>query len=614
MCGIIGYVGDDNATPILLHGLQKLEYRGYDSAGIAVREKTNIPTVVKAEGKLNNLISKVEGLNIIGTSGIGHSRWSTHGAPTENNAHPHYSDDYNIIGVHNGIIENYQELKDKLLRHGYSFYSETDTEVLIKLVDYYCKKYKLGPIDAINKTMVRARGSYALAIMCKNHPDQVWFAKKGSPLVVAKSDKGCFLASDVPAILNYANQVYYVDDLECGVITKDDVKFYDLNGDDITSKKELKTIDWKADAADKGKYPYYMTKEMAEQPLVVKDTIDAYVKDSMGRIDFEQCGLTMDYLRSLDAIYIYACGSAYHAGMIGQYLIENLTGINARVELASEFKYRDYRLRPNALAIFISQSGETKDTHEALLKCKVLGIKTLAVCNVKGSTLTRDADYTIYTYAGPEIAVATTKAYSCQLIIMYLLAIKIACVKGTVNHETLRGYIDEIQTIPDKIQKIIDNRATIQHLSARFAIKHDVFFIGRGIDYALCMEGSLKFKEITYIHSEAYAAGELKHGPISLIQEGVAVVAVATQPDLLEKSVSNMTEVKSRQGSVVALTTEDNEMEKNSKYQIYVPSINHLFSPSLTIIPLQLLAYYTSLNKGIDPDKPKNLAKSVTVE
>ena len=615
MCGIVGYVGEDDATPILLHGLQKLEYRGYDSAGIAVRLHDDGINVVKAIGKLNNLIEKVNGMDIKSNFGIGHTRWSTHGrADYEPNCHPHFSEDYNVIGVHNGIIENYQELKEKLIRHGYTFYSETDTEVLIKLVDYYCKKYKAGPIDAINKTMVRARGSYALALICKNYPDQVWFAKKGSPLIVAKGENGCYLASDVSAILNYTNQVYYVNDLECGVITKDEVKFFDLNGDDITSTKELKTIDWKADAADKGKYPYYMTKEMAEQPLVVKDTIDAYVKDNKGRIDFEQCGLTMDYLRSLDAIYIYACGSAYHAGMIGQYLIENLTGINARVELASEFKYRDYRLRPNALAIFISQSGETKDTHEALLKCKVLGIKTLAVCNVKGSTLTRDADYTIYTYAGPEIAVATTKAYSCQLIIMYLLAIKIACVKGTVNHETLRGYINEIQTIPDKIQKIIDNRAAIQHLSARFAVKHDVFFIGRGIDYALCMEGSLKFKEITYIHSEAYAAGELKHGPISLIQEGVAVVAVATQPDLLEKSVSNMTEVKSRQGSVVAVTTEDNEMEKNSKYQIYVPSINHLFSPSLTIIPLQLLAYYTSLNKGIDPDKPKNLAKSVTVE
>ena len=614
MCGIIGYVGDDNATPVLLHGLEKLEYRGYDSAGIAVRDHEELTKVIKAEGKLVNLIKKVDSNPIRGNSGLGHTRWSTHGKPSIENAHPHYSDDYNIIGVHNGIIENYQELKEKLIRHGYTFYSETDTEVLIKLVDYYCKKYQLGPIDAINKTMVRARGSYALAIMCKNYPDQVWFAKKGSPLVVAKSDKGCYLASDVPAILNYSNHVYYVDDLECGCITKDEVKFYNLNGDDITASKQLKKIDWKADAADKGKYPYFMTKEIAEQPIVLKETINTYVKDDNGRIDFEQCGLTVDYLRSLDAIYIYACGSAYHAGMIGQYLIENLTGINARCELASEFKYRDYRLRPNALCIFISQSGETKDTYEAMLKCKELGIKTLAVCNVKGSTITRDADYNIYTYAGPEIAVATTKAYSCQLIIMYLLAIKIACVKGTVNQNVLKGYIEEIKSIPDKVQQIIDKRADIQHLSARFAVKHDVFFIGRGIDYALCMEGSLKFKEITYIHSEAYAAGELKHGPISLIQEGVAVVAVATQPDLIEKSISNMTEVKSRAGSVVAITTEDNKMEKNSKYQLYVPTINYLFSPSLTIIVLQMLAYYTSLNKGINPDKPKNLAKSVTVE
>ena len=451
-------------------------------------------------------------------------------------------------------------------------------------------------------------------VMCKNYPDQVWFAKKGSPLVVAKSDMGCYLASDVPAILNYSNHVYYVDDLECGCITKDEVKFYNLNGDDITASKQLKKIDWKADAADKGKYPYFMTKEIAEQPMVLKETINTYVKDDNERIDFEQCGLTMDYLRSLDAIYIYACGSAYHAGMIGQYLIENLTGINARCELASEFKYRDYRLRPNALCIFISQSGETKDTHEALLKCKELGIKTLAVCNVKDSTITRDADFNIYTYAGPEIAVATTKAYSCQLIIMYLLAIKISYAKNVFDYDTLKGYLDEIATIPDKIRTIFKNRDKIQHLSTRFVGKHDVFFIGRGIDYCLCMEGSLKFKEITYIHSEAYAAGELKHGPISLIQEGVAVVAVATQPDLIEKSISNMTEVKSRAGSVVAVTTEDNEMEKNSKYQIYVPSISHLFTPSLTIIPLQLLSYYTSLGKGIDPDKPKNLAKSVTLE
>ncbi len=612
MCGIIGYVGDDNATPILLHGLQKLEYRGYDSAGIAVRNRQDDTVVVKAEGKLINLINKVDGMNIFGTSGVGHSRWSTHGAPSTKNAHPHYSDDYNIIGVHNGIIENYLELKEKLLRHGYTFYSETDTEVLIKLVDYYCKKYRVGPIDAINKTMVRARGSYALAIMCKNYPDQVWFAKKGSPLIVARSEKGCFLASDVPAVLNYADQVYYVDDLECGCISKEDIRFYDLNGDDITDKKELVKIEWKASAADKGTFDHYMIKEIYEQPLAIKDTIEAYTKN--GLPDFAQYGITDECFKELDAVYIFACGSAYHAGLVGQYILENLTGINARVELASEFKYRNYRMRPNSVAVFISQSGETKDTHEALLKCKQMGIKTVAIVNVKGSTITRDADINLYTYAGPEIAVATTKAYSCQLVVQYLLAIAIAHAKGTVPCETLRKYLDDIKSIPGKVEEIIKNKDSIQHLSTRFVAKHDVFFIGRGIDYALCMEGSLKFKEITYIHSEAYAAGELKHGPISLIQEGVAVVAVATQPDLIEKSVSNMTEVKAREGSVVAVTTEDNEMEKSSKYQIYVPNIDYLFTPSLTIIPLQLLSYYTSLGKGIDPDKPKNLAKSVTVE
>lgn len=612
MCGIVGYVGEDNATPVLLHGLQKLEYRGYDSAGIAVRDHNNNPVVVKAEGKIGNLINKVNTINPLGDCGIGHSRWSTHGKPTETNAHPHHSDDYNIIGVHNGIIENYQELKAKLLRHGYTFYSETDTEILIKLIDYYCKKYRRGPIDAINKTMVRARGSYAIAIMCMNYPDQVWFAKKGSPLIVAKGEKGCYLASDVPAILNYANHVFYVDDLECGCITKDEVKFYDLNGDDITAKKELKTIEWKASAADKGKYSHYMLKEIDEQPIALKETIGAYVKN--GKIDFSHIGLTDEFLKEFNATYIFACGSAYHAGLVGQYVFENITRLNVRVDLASEFKYRHYRLRSNSLAICISQSGETKDTHEALLKCRDLGIKTLAICNVKDSTITRDADFNAYTYAGPEIAVATTKAYSCQLIVLYLLAIEIAYQKGDIDTPEYKRLIAEVEELPVKVAKILDDKKPLQHLATRFINKEDVFFIGRGIDYALCMEGSLKFKEITYIHSEAYAAGELKHGPISLIQEGVAVVAVATQPDLIEKSISNMVEVGSREASVVAVTTEDNEMEKNSKYQIYVPNTEYLFTPSLTIIPLQILAYYTSLDKGIDPDKPKNLAKSVTVE
>lgn len=613
MCGIVGYVGEEDATPILLHGLQKLEYRGYDSAGIAIRYHSENPKIFKAIGKLNNLVDTVRGKDTKSNYGIGHTRWSTHGrADNINNSHPHCSDDYEVIGVHNGIIENYQELKDKLYGQGYRFYSETDTEVLIKLVDYYLKKYNIGPVDAINKMMVRTSGSFAVALMFKKYPNQVWFAKKGSPLIVAKGQDGCYLASDVPAILKYSNQVYYVADYESGCITNDGVKFFDLNGDDITPKKQLKTIEWKAAASDKGKYPHYMIKEIEEQPTAIRETLDAYISNN--QIDFSNVGLTLEQLKNFNAIYVFGCGSAYHAGLVGQYIYENITGINVRVDLASEFKYRHYNLRENSLAIIISQSGETKDSHEALLKCKSLGVKTLAIVNVKDSTIARDADYVAYTYAGPEIAVATTKAYSCQLIVMYLLAILIAHAKEKITKEEYQELISEVQSIPNKVAKIVEDKEPLQHLATRFSNKRDVFFIGRGVDYALCMEGSLKFKEITYIHSEAYAAGELKHGTLSLIEHGVAVVAVATQPDLLEKSVSNMVEVKSREGSVVAVTTEDNQMEKNSKYQIYVPNINYLFTPSLTIIPLQLLAYYTSLDKGIDPDKPKNLAKSVTVE
>lgn len=614
MCGIVGYVGKDEAAPILLHGLQKLEYRGYDSAGIAVRYDTGEPVVVKAEGKLENLIEKTnDGKNLHSNCGIGHTRWATHGKPTEINAHPHYSNDYNVIGVHNGIIENFQDLKEKLIKNKYELYSETDTEVMIKIVDYYYKKYKLGPIDAINKAMVRARGSYALALMFKDYPNQIWFAKKGSPLIVAKGDDGCYLASDVPAILKYTNQVYYVDDFECGVIENGKVTFYDLNGDDITEKKELVTIDWKADATELGDFRYYMEKEIAEQPQAIKDTINAFLtKES--KIDFPSLGITQEYLNSLDEIYIFACGSAYHAGVVAQYLIEDLAGVNVRVELASEFKYRNYKMNPRSLAIVISQSGETKDTYEAMLKAKEQGVKTLAICNVKGSTITRDADFNAYTYAGPEIAVATTKAYSCQLIVLYLFALFLARTKYSIKKDEYYKLISEVKEIPSKVAQVIKCKKQVQKLSARFTEKENVFFIGRGIDYAVCMEGALKLKEITYINSNAYAAGELKHGTISLIEKGVAIIAIATQPKLIEKTVSNMVEVKSREGSVVALTTKGNEVEDSSKYQLFIPEINPLFAASLAIIPLQQLAFYTSLNKGINPDKPKNLAKSVTVE
>ncbi|MCR5786104.1 MAG: glutamine--fructose-6-phosphate transaminase (isomerizing) [Acholeplasmatales bacterium] len=614
MCGIVGYVGKDEAGPVLLHGLQRLEYRGYDSSGLAVRMNNDEPIIVKAEGKLINLIEKTrDGLCFHSNSGIGHTRWATHGAPTEVNAHPHASDDCAVIGVHNGIIENFQELKDKLLRNKYKFKSETDTEVIVKLIDYYYKKYKIGPIDAINKTMVRARGSYALALMFKDYPNQVWFAKKGSPLIVAKSDEGGYLASDVPAILKYSNQVYYVDDFECGVIKEDGIRFYDLNGDDITNKKELVTIDWKADSVDLGDYKYHMEKEIAEQPQALKDTINAYL-NAEGRINFPEIGLTKEYLNSLGEIYIFACGSAYHAGVVAEYLIEDLANVNVRCELASEFKYRNYKMNPKSLAIVISQSGETKDTYEAMMKAKANGIKTLAICNVKGSTITRDADFNLYTYAGPEIAVATTKAYSCQLAVLYLFTLFLARTKYALDRNKYYELLDEVKELPAKVEKTIELKEQVQRLSARFTEKTNVFFIGRGIDYAVCMEAALKLKEITYINSNAYAAGELKHGTISLIEKGVATVAIATQPRLIEKTVSNMVEVKSRDGSVVALTTKGNNVENSSKYQIYIPEVNPLFAASLSIIPLQQLAFYTSLNKGINPDKPRNLAKSVTVE
>ena len=613
MCGIVGYVGKEEAAPILLHGLQKLEQRGYDSAGIAVRYQNEEPVVVKAEGRLKNLINKTDdGKLLHSNAGVGHTRWATHGAPTENNAHPHISDDYNVIGVHNGIIENYQELRDKLIKKGYTLYSDTDTEVIIKIVDYYYKKYKMGPIDAINKTMVRARGSYALALMFKDYPNKVYFAKNGSPLIVAKKDGEAFLASDVPAILKYSNQVYYVNDLECGVIEDGKVTFYDLNGDDITANKELVTIDWNADSAEKGSYPHFMIKEIFEQPKAIQDTLNAYLHGE--KIDFESIGLKDDELKSIEDIYILACGSAYHTGVVAQYVIENLSDVNVRVELASEFKYRNHKMKKNSLAIIISQSGETKDTYEAMLKAQENGIKALAICNVNGSTISRDADYNAYTYAGPEIAVATTKAYSCQLIVLYLLALHLALINSSIDKRRYKKLVMSLKEIPSKIEEILDNKSGVQQLASRFVNKRDVFFIGRGIDYAICMEGSLKLKEITYIHSDAYPAGELKHGTISLIESGVAIVAVATQPELFEKTVSNMVEVKSRNGSVVALTTDGYKVSQASKYQIYIPSIDPMFAASIAIIPLQLLAYYVSVSRGIDPDKPKNLAKSVTVE
>ena len=612
MCGIVGFTGCHQAAPILLDGLSKLEYRGYDSAGIAVRDGEGETEVIKAKGRLKVLSEKTnDGESVPGTCGIGHTRWATHGEPSENNAHPHVSDDGNVVAVHNGIIENYQELKDKLLRKGYAFYSETDTEVAVKLVDYYYKKYEGTPVDTINHAMVRIRGSYALAIMFKDYPEEIYVARKDSPMILGVSDGESYVASDVPAILKYTRNVYYIGNLEMARVRKGEITFYNLDGEEI--QKQMKTIEWDAEAAEKAGFEHFMMKEIHEQPKAVQDTLSSVVKD--GQIDLSEIGLTDENIQDIDQIYIIACGSAYHVGMAAQYVFEDMVRVPVRVELASEFRYRNPILNPKALAIIISQSGETADSLAALRLCKENNIRTLGIVNVVGSSIAREADNVFYTLAGPEISVATTKAYSTQLIAAYVLAIQFAKVKGTISEEQYAAYIKELETLPDKIQRIIDDKERIQWFASKQANAKDVFFIGRGIDYAICLEGSLKMKEISYIHSEAYAAGELKHGTISLIEDGTLVIGVLTQPSLYEKTVSNMVECKSRGAYLMGLTTFGNyNIEDTADFTVYMPKTDPHFATSLAVIPLQLLGYYVSVAKGLDVDKPRNLAKSVTVE
>ena len=612
MCGIVGFTGCHQAAPILLDGLSKLEYRGYDSAGIAIRDGEDETEVIKAKGRLKVLAEKTNnGESVPGTCGIGHTRWATHGEPSENNAHPHVSDDGNVVAVHNGIIENYQELKDKLLRKGYAFYSETDTEVAVKLVDYYYKKYEGTPVDAINHAMVRIRGSYALAIMFKDYPEEIYVARKDSPMILGVSDGESYIASDVPAILKYARNVYYIGNLEMARVRKGEITFYNLDGEEI--QKQMKTIEWDAEAAEKAGFEHFMMKEIHEQPKAVQDTLNSVVKD--GQIDLSEIGLTDENIQDIDQIYIIACGSAYHVGMAAQYVFEDMVRVPVRVELASEFRYRNPILNPKALTIIISQSGETADSLAALRLCKENNIRTLGIVNVVGSSIAREADNVFYTLAGPEISVATTKAYSTQLIASYALAIQFAKVKGTISEEQYAAYIKELGDLPDKIQRIIDDKERIQWFASKQANAKDVFFIGRGIDYAICLEGSLKMKEISYIHSEAYAAGELKHGTISLIEDGTLVIGVLTQPSLYEKTVSNMVECKSRGAYLMGLTTFGNyNIEDTADFTVYIPKTDPHFATSLAVIPLQLLGYYVSVAKGLDVDKPRNLAKSVTVE
>ncbi len=622
MCGIVGFTGIQQAAPVLLDGLSKLEYRGYDSAGLAVRDGKSLAEVVKATGKLRNLAEKTDNGNALpGTCGIGHTRWATHGEPSQTNAHPHVSGnatgsasgtvESDVVGVHNGIIENYEELRSKLLSHGYKFYSTTDTEVAIKLVDYYYKKYKIGPIDAINRMMVRVRGSYALALMFKDYPGEIYAARKDSPMVIGVSGGETFLASDVPAVLKYTRDIYYIDNLQSVRILPGEVHFYDLNGDEV--QMESTHISWDAEAAEKGGYEHFMIKEIHEQPAAVRDTLSSVIKD--GAIDLSGAGLSDEILAGVSEIRIAACGSAWHAGMAGQYVLEDLADIPVRCELASEFRYRKMLIDKDALLIVISQSGETADTLAALRAAKERGIRTLAVVNVVGSTIAREADNVLYTLAGPEIAVATTKAYSAQLVAMYVLAVELAKVRGRIDKADYNYYIEEMLTLPEKIERVLENKERIQWFAAKYSNAHDVFFIGRGLDYAVSLEGSLKMKEISYIHSEAYAAGELKHGTISLIEDGILVIGVLTQGDLLEKTVSNMAECKARGAYLMGVTSNGNySVEDSVNFTIYVPKADEHFAASLAVIPLQLLGYYTSVARGLDVDKPRNLAKSVTVE
>ncbi len=608
MCGIVGYVGKSQAAPVLLDGLSKLEYRGYDSAGMAIYDGQKI-TYEKAMGRLKVLSEKTHaGETMPGTIGIGHTRWATHGEPSEVNAHPHLNTDGTIAVVHNGIIENYAKIKEKLIGKGYTFQSQTDTESVAQLLDYY---YKGNPLEAITKVMHRVDGSYALGIMFADHPDEIFAVRKDSPLIVGHAKDGNLIASDVPAVLKYTRNVYFIENYEIAHLTEDAIDFFDVDGQPIT--KEPKTIEWDAAAAEKGGYEYFMEKEIHEQPKTVRDTLTHHIHD--GIVDVKGLDMTDDEIKNISRIRIVACGSAYHTGVTAKYVYEDMVRIPVEVDLASEFRYRNPILDPNELVIIISQSGETADSKAALIYAKEAGNTTLAMVNVEGSSIAREADKVVLTYAGPEIAVATTKAYSAQLLTHYLLAIKFAKVRGKITAEDEKNFITDLRKLPEQIEMVLNNKERIQRFANRYVIAKDVYFIGRGIDYAICLEGSLKLKEISYIHSEAYAAGELKHGTISLIEDGTLVGAVCTQKDLLPKTKSNIVEVKTRGAFVIAVTTVGNtEIEEVADYVMYVPETNQYFMNSLAIIPLQLFSYYVTLGKGFDVDKPRNLAKSVTVE
>lgn len=608
MCGIVGYIGKSQAAPVVLDGLSRLEYRGYDSAGMAIFDGEKI-NITKSVGRLKVLQELThDGATMPGTLGIGHTRWATHGAPSDVNSHPHFNALGTIAVVHNGIIENYLPLKKKLENRGYQFVSETDTEVLAHMLDYY---YKGDPMVAITKVLHRVEGSYALGILFADYPDEMFAVRKDSPLIVGQNGEGCFIASDVPAILKYTRTVTYIENQEIARLTPEGFRIYNVDEEEV--EKEPVTIDWDAEAAEKAGYEHFMLKEMYEQPKTVADTLSPRIQGN--DIVIEELGMGGDELLAIKKIHIVACGSAYHAGVTGKYVLEGLARIPVEVDLASEFRYRNPILEEGAMVVVISQSGETADTLAALRESQKRGFQVLGIVNVVGSSIAREADHVMYTWAGPEIAVATTKAYSAQLIALYLLALKFARVKATVSETDFRDMLADLGRLPDQIELLLNNKNRIQRFANRYIAAKDVFFIGRGIDYAISMEGSLKLKEISYIHSEAYAAGELKHGTISLIEEGTLVASVSTQPALYKKTISNMVEVKSRGAFLLAVTCEGNrEIEKAADYVIYIPRTNPFFTNSLAIIPLQLFSYYVAVGKGCDVDKPRNLAKSVTVE
>lgn len=608
MCGIVGYIGKQNAVPFLLNGLNKLEYRGYDSAGIAILPEKGQVEMVKTKGRLRVLEEKLQGCDLSGRVGIGHTRWATHGEPSDLNSHPHLSNHGDIAIVHNGIIENYLYLKERLIDRGYSFNSDTDTEVVTHLIDYY---YRGNMIDALIKTMSRIEGSYALGVISSAHPGELFAVRKDSPLIVGVGDGENYIASDIPAVLGHTRDIYLLEDKEIVWFKGDQIKILDVDKQEI--KKELFHVNWDVSAAEKGGYEHFMFKEIMEQPKAIRDTVTPRIQN--GGIVLDDIKLTKEDIEGLNKIYIIGCGSAYHVGVIGKYVIEKLTRIPVEVDLASEFRYRNPILSDKDLVIIISQSGETADTLAALREAKKRGARILSVVNVVGSSIARESDDILYTWAGPEIAVATTKAYSTQMQALYLIGLALADRKGMLDEGDKKKLLAEILKLPDKLEVLLQSQETLQEYAAKHYNAKDVFFLGRGLDYCVALEGSLKLKEISYIHSEAYAAGELKHGTISLIEDGTMVIALATQADVFDKMLSNIKEVKTRGATIFALAQEGNrEIEKVADFVFYLPKTFDLFAPALTVIPLQIFSYYMAVNKGCDVDKPRNLAKSVTVE